>query len=106
MADQIETSQNIPLFAALEQVIRKTKFGTVNLSLQVHDSKAVYLVGNNFEQRQYKDDGTTQAVEEALVRLKEARVKAKTGTFTVTFKFHQGSVKELLLQSNFKNTLT
>lgn len=100
-----ENMPNIQLYAALEQVIQKARFGTVSLSVQIHEGKAVYLIGNNFEHRQYKEDGTTKAIEEFLMRIKDTRVKGKTGSCTATFKFQAGSVKELLIQSNFKNHL-
>lgn len=98
-------TQNLQLYAVLERVIQQARFGQINLSLQIHDGKAVYLIGNNFEHRQYKEDGATEALEEFLTRVKNIRIARRSGTFTATFKFHGGKVKELLLQSNFKNQL-
>lgn len=89
----------------LNEISKKVRFGQVTLSLQLHNSKFVGLIGNEFLRRIYKDDGMVEAVKEFLDVLEKAREKEKYGTLSVSFRFDKGKLKEMLIQDNFKKIL-
>jgi hypothetical protein len=84
-------------------IFAKTRFGTINMIIGVHDGKPKYLLTNENISKKFKSANSTQeAVEFGLSMLANDRKTAKSGTLTITYELSQGEVKKLHVMRQMK----
>lgn len=77
-------------------IFAKTRFGTINMTIGVHDGQPKYLLTNENISKTFKTQNSTQeAVEYGLSLLAQDRQSEKSGTLTITYELQNGNVKKL-----------
>lgn len=90
----------------IQLAAQATKYGNLNLNLEVHDSEVRALVTEQHTQLNYPGDGTQKAVEDLLAILAQIRNESRGGVTTFTLEHPGGRVKKLYIHRQIKHILT
>lgn len=100
--DQSKSVLNLVPLAQLDRLAQEQSFGSMQVTLEVHDKKIVGLTGARFRRKTYKFDGAEDAIQEFLHDLQRYQECKESGAVTLTIKLHKGDVKEMFIQTNFR----
>lgn len=90
----------------IQLAAKEVRFGSLSMSLDVHDGQVKSIEGNEQSQRVYPNDGAQKAIEEQLALLATLRTQGVTGKITFTFDLKNGSTKRMYIHRQIKHVLT
>lgn len=93
---------NLAPLAEIERQIQKQEYGSLNLTLEVFQSKIVGVQGQQFQSVNFKQGENTEATSLLLSEIKDLHTKQESGMFTFTVKLNQGDIRKVYLQRNLK----
>lgn len=94
------SEHNLAPLAELEQALEQQGYGTVSLSLQVHKGKIVSLMGHQFQHVRFREGENAKAVAQVIGEIKATSQDKRSGTFTFSITFDEGTIKEIDIQRN------
>lgn len=101
--EQNKSIQNLVPLAQLDRLAQEQGFGTMQVIMEVHDKKIVAVSGQRFRRKTYKlGDGYEDAMREFVNDIRNWQVANESGNVTLTVKLHKGDVKEIFIQTNFR----
>jgi hypothetical protein len=93
---------NLLPLGEIEKAVVKQGFGTVSLTLEVHESKIVGIQGSQFRKVKFKEAQNAEATALILSEIKDLYEKKQSGTFTFSIEMDKGSIKFVFLNRNLK----
>lgn len=93
---------NLAPLAELDRQAKLQRYGSLSVTLEMHDGMIVGLQGNQIQRVRFKEGENTQATSLILSEIKSLHEKKESGMFTLSVKLEQGNLKEVYLQRNLK----
>jgi len=93
---------NLAPLAELDRQVKLQRYGSISVTLEMHDGMIVGLQGNQVQRVRFKEGENTQATSLILSEIKSLHEKKESGMFTLSVKLEQGNLKEVYLQRNLK----
>jgi hypothetical protein len=93
---------NLAPLAELDRQAKLQRYGSISVTLEMHDGMIVGLQGNQVQRVKFKDGENTEATSLVLSEIKDLFTKQESGMFTFTMKFNKGNIKDVYLQRNLK----
>lgn len=90
----------VELFGALG----KLGWGTTTVTIRVHDSKVVDIVGHNFKNSRFKEGENAKALASLIEEIKAIHDQKKSGTFSFTLTFEKGDIKTVCRQDSLRRS--
>ncbi len=93
---------NLAPLAELDRQAQHQRYGTLSVTLEMHDGMIVGLQGNQIQRVKFKEGENTQATSLILSEIKSLFEKKESGMFTLSVKLEVGNLREVYLQRNLK----
>jgi len=97
-----ENPHNLLPLAEIERAVVQQGFGTISITLEVHESQIVAIEGAQFRKVKFRDNQNSEATALILSEIKDLHSKKQSGSFTFTVELDKGSIRFVFLNRNLK----
>jgi hypothetical protein len=98
--------QNLAPLAQIDRLAQEQRYGTLQLTLEIHDRKIVGMTGAQFSRKVYRNCGGSDVVDTFAMELLGHKENKSDGTYTVTANLRKGEVKEAFFQTNVRQVFS
>lgn len=95
---------NLIPFTKIEKTIEKIGYGSLDVTLQIHQQKIIAVEGHQFQRVKYPAGQNTEAVSLLLSEIKNLHDNQQTGNFSFSMTLNNGDIREVSLNRNLKES--